>query len=83
MGCGESRERHPVPGLGELEAYVYDKQNDINLQDVAYDQFLSAIKRFGYKSDLNLFHLKAVSKEIKLDFAELTANDNSIFHVFY
>jgi hypothetical protein len=37
MGCGESRERHPVPGLGELESYVFDKQNDIMLQDVNYE----------------------------------------------
>lgn len=44
---------------------------------------MSAIKRFGYKSDLNTYHLKAVCKEIKLDFYELTANENSIFNVFY
>ena len=83
MGCGESRERHPVPGLSELEAYVYEKQTHIMLQDVSYDQFLSAIKRFGYKNDLNTTHLQAIHKEIKLDYNELTANKNSIFHLFY
>jgi hypothetical protein len=39
---------------------------------------MGAVKRFGYKSDLNYKHIKAISREISIDYAEMQSDDRSI-----
>jgi len=44
---------------------------------------LGSIKRFGYYSDLNDEHMKAISKEINLDYSEMSHNEKSVFALVY
>lgn len=41
------------------------------------------MKRFGYRVDLNEQHLRAISKEIRLDPAEMFNNESSIYNIYY
>ena len=55
----------------------------LGLTKINYEQFHSAIKRFGYKDNLTEDHMKIISKQINLDYPEFSCNPNSIYHVFY
>ena len=83
-GCTESRDKQlTVPGASDLENYIYTKECHLGLHKVNYEQFQGAIKRFGYRVDLNEQHLRAISKEIRLDQAEMFNHEASIYRVFY
>lgn len=55
----------------------------MKLSSVSYQVFMGAIMRFGYKNDLNDQHLKAISREINLDYAEMFNNERSAHAVFF
>lgn len=81
-GCG-SRDKEIKEDPKELEGYVYKKECELQLKNVSYEVFVGAIKRFGYKNDLNDQHLKAISREIYLDYPEMFNNERSVFYIFY
>lgn len=81
-GCG-SRDKEIEEDPKELEGYVYKKEGELGLQSVNFEVFVSAVKRFGYKNDLNDQHLKAISREINLNYPEMFNNDRSAHHTFY
>ena len=46
---------------------MYKSECRVKLNEVNFLTFQGAIKRFGYRIDLNDEHMKSISKEIKLD----------------
>ena len=46
--------------MPEEEAAVYLKECELGLLNVEFDTFQGAIKRFGYKIDLNDEHMKKI-----------------------
>ena len=49
------------------------------MNEVDYETFQGAIKRFGYRIDLNDEHMKSIAREIKLSISEMNENKNSIY----
>lgn len=65
------------------ENYVYKSECRLQLHQVDFPTFQGAIKRFGYRIDLNDEHMKSISKEIKLNTVEMNEQKNSPFSVVY
>ena len=82
MGCTGSRNAQSL-GLNDIETYITEKEENLNLEKIPYAKFVSVVKRFGYRGDLNEQQLKVISQEIGVDFAELLHNDRSIYSVYY
>lgn len=69
--------------MPEEENYVFKSECRIKLNEVEYLTFQGAIKRFGYRINLNDEHIKSISKEIKLDVYQMNDVKNSAFHIVY
>ena len=54
-------------GAPEEENYIYKSECRLRLYEVDFLTFQGAVKRFGYRIDLNAEHMKSISREIKLD----------------
>mmetsp|Transcript_3865 Transcript_3865/g.2587 ORF Transcript_3865/g.2587 Transcript_3865/m.2587 type:complete len:116 (+) Transcript_3865:25-372(+) len=68
MGSCTSRDSSPsVYNAPAVENYAFKAESRVMMQACDYDTYQSAIKRFGYRIDLNEEHLKSISKEIKFD----------------
>lgn len=52
-GCGSREEDKKAPTPSEIETFVYNKECQLGLKNIYYEVFMGAIKRFGYKTDLN------------------------------
>jgi hypothetical protein len=53
-GCGNSRDlAFNPPEISEIENYVFNKECNLGLNKVNFETFMGAVKRFGYKNDLN------------------------------
>ena len=75
MGACGSRDRVPVvEGAPEEENYCYAAECGIKLNSVEFRTFQSAIKRFGYRMDLNTEHLKSIAPEINLNYEALESD---------
>jgi hypothetical protein len=70
-------------GVPLEENYVYKSESRIKLRDVEYSTFLGAVKRFGYRIDLNDEHIKSISREIKLNVEEMNSLKTSPFCIVY
>ena len=77
--CASRDKAAALAGAPPEEEYVYTSECRIKLQDVDFETFQGAIKRFGYRIDLNDEHMRSISREIRLNFAELNENKNSPF----
>jgi hypothetical protein len=62
---------------------VYRSESRLKLNEVNFLTFQGAIKRFGYRIDLNDEHMKSISKEIRLNVNEMNTLANSPFAVVY
>jgi hypothetical protein len=62
---------------------VYKSENRLRLNEVNFLTFQGAIKRFGYRGDLNLEHMKSISREIKLNIESMQSISNSPAAVVY
>ena len=79
-----SRDRPPVvEGWIEEEAEVYLSECLIKLHCVDFDTFQGAIKRFGYRVDLNDEHIKAISQDIMLDYEAFNQTSSSPYSIVY
>ena len=68
MGACGSRDRVPtIEGAHAEENFSFNTECLIKLHGVNYETFQAAIKRFGYRMDLNEEHLKSIAPEIRLD----------------
>lgn len=62
---------------------MYKSENRIRLREVDYITFQGAIKRFGYRLDLNNEHMKSIAREIKLNFQEMNDLKSSPYSIVY
>ena len=77
MGACGSRDRVPtIEGAHDEENWAFKTECQINLQGVEFRTFQAAIKRFGYRMDLNAEHFKSIASDINLDYAKMQANRN-------
>ena len=84
MGSCVSRDRAPnTDGFPPEETTVYLKECELNLHNVDFETFQGAIKRFGYKIDLNDEHMKKIAPEIRLNVQEMQQMPSSVFQVVY
>ena len=84
MGICVSRERQVhLDGVSPEELIVYRSECQINLHMVPYLVYRSAIKRYGYATDLTDRHMRSISKEIMLDTEEMYNNPKSGFAMVY
>ena len=56
--CFEREKETHIPGIIDEEQAILKAEYLLKLQEVPYETFLGAVKRFGYKSDLNDEHMK-------------------------
>lgn len=70
-------------GVPSEENYVYKSESRLKLKEVEYTTYLGAIKRFGYRIDLNDEHMKTISREIKLNIEEMNTLKNSPSWIVY
>ena len=84
MGGCVARDKGPnLDGLPEEEKTVFVSECQLLLNTVDFETFQGAVKRFGYKIDLNDEHMKNISKEIKLDVNEMNSSPQSHFAIVY
>lgn len=82
-GCGSRDKVAKLEGAPDEENYVYRSECRLRLNEVNFLTFQGAIKRFGYRTDLNDEHMKNISKEIRLDVVAMNSAANSPFAVVY
>ena len=70
-------------GAPATENYVFQSECRLRLQEVEFLAFQGAIKRFGYREDLNDDHMNAIKRLIKLNFIEMQEQPNSAFALVY
>ena len=74
MGACGSRDRVPtIEGASAEENFAFKVECQIKLHSVEFRTFQSAIKRFGYRMDLNDEHLKAIAPEINMNYEKMCA----------
>ena len=75
MGSCGSRDRIPViEGAHADEQFCFAAECTLGLQNIEFRSFQAAIKRFGYRTDLNDEHLKSIAPEINLDVERMYAD---------
>ena len=72
-----------LSGVPPEELRVYQSECYLRLNEIMYEDFFAAIKRFGFQSDLSDEHLQKIAPELNLDWREMTENELSPFAVFY
>lgn len=83
-GCSESRNGKPsLPNQTQMEEYLFNKECQLGLNKINFEQFRAAIKRFGYQSDLNDQHMHSISKQINININELDNFEKSIACTYY
>ena len=79
-----SRDRAPnTDGMPDEEATVYLRECELGLHNVEFDAYQGAVKRFGYKIDLNDEHMRKIAPEIRLNFQEMQTVPASVHAVVY
>jgi hypothetical protein len=82
-GCTSRDKIALLEGVPSEENYVYKSESRLRLNEVNFLTFQGAIKRFGYRIDLNDEHMKSISKEIKLNVIEMNEVKNSPCAIVY
>ena len=69
MGACYTRDHYTegMAGSPEDEQVCFQSESLLALNKVDFPTFQGAIKRFGYRIDLNKEHLKSIAPEIRLD----------------
>merc|ERR1712060_529164 len=84
MGSCTSRDRVPVvDGAHAEENFCFASECNVKLHGVEFRSFQAAIKRFGYRMDLNQEHLKAIAPEIRLDYELMQGDEKSAQAIVY
>ena len=56
---------------------MQENEARLGLSEINFKDFQFAIKKFGYRIDLNREHMRAIAAEIKLNFDELTDRESA------
>lgn len=84
MGACTSRDRVPIiDGAHADENYCFAAECGIKLHGVEFRTFQSAIKRFGYRMDLNEEHLKSIAPELRLNYEQMMQDATSAQAICY
>lgn len=81
--CAAREKAVGVPGAPPEEDYVFKSECRIKLNEVDFETFQGAIKRFGYRIDLNDEHMRSISREIKLNATEMNESKSSPYNIVY
>jgi hypothetical protein len=65
------------------EAAVYLRECELQLLNVDFETYQGAIKRFGYKIDLNDQHMEKIAPEIRLNYQQMCQVSASPYAVVY
>lgn len=81
--CGSRERYNELIGAPAEENYVHKSESRLRLRETDYQTFQGAVKRFGYRIDLNDEHIKSIAREIKLDHQEMNQSNNSPYAIVY
>ena len=82
--CCSSRDQFPrLKNVTEVENFCFMSECQIKLHQVEFRDFQSAIKRYGYRSDLNDEHMKSIAPEIHLNFNNMKTIPDSAQAICY
>ena len=82
--CCAGRDKfNAIAGAPLEENYVYKSECRLRLREIPFNQFIGAIKRFGYRIDLNDEHINAIAREIKLNIEDMNTHKHSPFSIVY
>eukprot|EP00347_Sterkiella_histriomuscorum_P014349 403361212 len=82
-GCYSREKEVVLLGAPREETYVFRSENKLKLFDVDYHIFQGAIKRFGYRDNLNSEQMKTIRREIKLNVEDMNEQKHSPFAIVY
>ena len=84
MGACGSRDRVPnIEGAHGDEQYCFMVECGIKLQGIEFRSYQAAIKRFGYRINMNIEHLRAIAPEINLDVDKMLGDPKSAYAIVY
>ena len=84
MGSCGSRDRAPhVEGAHDAEQYCYGLECGIKLQGIEFRAYQAAIKRFGYRIDMDVGHIKTIAPDINLDVEKMIGDPKSSYGIIY
>ncbi len=84
MGLCTSREvKISLDGVPPEELIVFQSECKLMLNEVIYERFRGAVKRYGFAGDLTERHMIEISNEIKCDTKAMVNDDTSPFSVVY
>ena len=72
-----------LPDMPDEEEKCYRSECLLGLNKVDFPTFHGAIKRFGYRIDLNAEHLKSIAPEIRLDLDKMKREPRGAFNIYY
>lgn len=81
--CSSREKDIGIPGAPPEEDFVYKSECRIKLNEVDFETFQGAIKRFGYRTNLNDEHMKSISREIRLNPTEMNETKSSPYCLVY
>jgi len=77
MGFCSSKPKEDLIADSPEELYIQANEARLGLSEINFKDYQFAIKKFGYRIDLNREHMRAISAEIKLNYDELTDRESA------
>ena len=77
MGFCSSKPKEDVIADSPEELYIQANEARLGLSEINFKDYQFAIKKFGYRIDLNREHMRAIAAEIKLNYDELTDRESA------
>ena len=81
--CAQRDRKIILEGASSVENFCYNAECKLGLYRVEFRAFQAAIKRFGYRVDLNVEHLRAIAPEIRLDVDKMINDEHSAYAIAY
>ena len=72
-----------LPNMPDEEDDSYASECLLGLNKVDFPTFQGAIKRFGYRIDLNEEHLKSIAPELRLDLEKMKKEAKGVQNIYY
>lgn len=77
MGSCSSKPTAALEADSAQELYIQANEKRLGLSEIPYRDFQFAIKKYGYRIDLNKEHMREIAEEIKLNFDELLDRESA------